>query len=371
MANVRRHPRATRSYAACLLGVFVALILAPGAYQLRYGTHRSDWQRWGAIVRAMPIEQAPKLIEDDVNQRFLAARAARTLVNRLPVETLKPKLTENVIGSQGYVYYSVDAQVPNAAGFLNRIFDRGNRAADAIIDLKEQLKARGIALVVVPVPAKASIYPEFIDPKYNLALGPNRNVDHDAWITRLRGSGVDVIDMTDAFWVARAWPVYFQQDTHWSQRAARAAAAEVATRLRSRVNFAPWPVPYTVGTITSTRNGDLCGDAIADLIPIHEQRLQLMTPAGPFVGGEDAPVLLLGDSFAALNDDDGTGFAQMLTLELGQAVQSAAQIGGKGDSIREVLQDHPQLLQNKRAVVLVFTIRLLLCCDWHRIQAGR
>ena len=68
----------------------------------------------------------------------------------------------------------------------------------AIVDFQKQLKARGIELLVVPVPPKAAIYPEKIVPGFDV------RADDAAPLLRrfyeeLRAAGIDVLDLTPLF----------------------------------------------------------------------------------------------------------------------------------------------------------------------------
>jgi hypothetical protein len=79
-------------------------------------------------------------------------------------------------------------------------------------------------------------------------------------------------------------------------------------------------------------------------------------------------VLVIGDSFAGIYASDGSSMAHQLMAELGVEVQSQAVVGAKADQLRAPLASDPERLKKKRVVVMVHTIRLLLCCDWHRTE---
>ena len=73
----------------------------------------------------------------------------------------------------------------------------------------------------MPLPVKPFIYPEQVWPGYPAAAGPAWNRDRDAFKARLAGAGVDVLDITDDLWNAKAQSeesLFLKLDTHWTPR---------------------------------------------------------------------------------------------------------------------------------------------------------
>jgi len=60
--------------------------------------------------------------------------------------------------------------------------------------------------VFVPLPVKPSVYPEAVWPGYPPSAGPAWNRDRAAFKARLADGGVDVLDVTDDLWQAKARP---------------------------------------------------------------------------------------------------------------------------------------------------------------------
>ena len=77
-------------------------------------------------------------------------------------------------------------------------------AVRAIVDFERQLRGAGIHLVFMPLPVKPFIYPEHVWPGYPAAAGPAWNRDRDAFKFKLAAAGVDVLDITDDLWNAKA-----------------------------------------------------------------------------------------------------------------------------------------------------------------------
>ncbi|HEV2296564.1 MAG TPA: hypothetical protein VGR35_22160 [Tepidisphaeraceae bacterium] len=366
----------SRPAALVMTAVFLVLVALPGVYHFAYGLHASDLRRWGQWLRDEPPGDAMRKIETDFDQRFLLARVTRELAAGAPVPALRLSSPDTRVGPDGFVFYGVDAHVPTAAGFLDPRIERGTRAADAIIALDDQLRRRGIHLLVVPIPAKSSIYPDRLNPAYDISPGPDLNVDHVRWIERLRAGGADVLDLTDAFWAERyeggesdGAPLYHPTDTHWAHSGTRLASKLIAERVRPYLQNAPRAPPFQTRLVPYVTRGDLrglmavAGDALLEP-DIREQRRQVCNDEGVVRPGDEAPVLVLGDSYAELHVDQGTGLPNQLMADLGVAVQSAAKVGAKAEELTRPLIADPSLLEHKRVVVLAFTIRLLICCEW-------
>ena len=88
----------------------------------------------------------------------------------------------------------------------------------AILDFAVRLDVTGVDLLVVPVPPKAVVYADELSSSLDVASPPPRlDPDHQTFYARLRGSGVDVLDLTEPLLAARdhlEGPVYCRHDTH-------------------------------------------------------------------------------------------------------------------------------------------------------------
>ena len=79
----------------------------------------------------------------------------------------------------------------------------------------------------------------------------------------------------------------------------------------------------------------------------------------PFVAGDEAPILLLGDSFSVYWNNDGCGFADDLMLRLGCEVQVMGAAGEPINQPRLLLARNPQALANKKLVIWEFAARYM------------
>jgi alginate O-acetyltransferase complex protein AlgJ len=245
----------------------------------------------------------------------------------------------------------------------------------AILDFQAQLQKAKIALLLVPVPPKAVIYPD----RLGAAVLPGRqDVYHQEFYRLLSARGVRVVDLVPEFRDHRAereGPVYCRQDSHWSGRACVLAGRRIAREVRAQ----PWARQragsrgkFTHAWKKITLTGDLWQSAKGRVLPKESLLLRFVgTPsaAGPVPVDPDraSPVLLLGDShnliFHAGADMQakGAGLADQLALELGFPVDLLAVRGSGATPARIALlrraRAEPDYLAGKKLVVWCFSAR--------------
>jgi hypothetical protein len=247
----------------------------------------------------------------------------------------------------------------------------------AIADFKRQLAQRGIKLLVMPVPGKATVHPERLvaglEPRRELA-SHTRRVMND-----LRQQGVEVIDLHRVFLDIRASKpekvLYMRGDTHWTGEGARIAAETVAARVRQMVWYQQLPRQerYARREVTVSRRGDV---PKMTRIPRQEQLFPLEKVTCyqiRFASGEDkgetyeepdeysdAPILVLGDSFSRVFETDepeAAGWIANLAYELQTPVGSIVNDGGASTLVRQQLAQDLEQLEGKKLVVWAFVER--------------
>jgi len=251
----------------------------------------------------------------------------------------------------------------------------------AIIDFRDRLAARGIALVVVPVPVKPSIHPERFSSR---ATAPIQNQSFATALDRLAAAGVRVFDPTATLYAAREAAtdrsVYLASDTHWTPPAMRRCAEELAVAVRSAVELPPagdrqLPTPTSV-----TSRGDLAAmldfPTGREVFAAETVTIEQITVGEGYAWRPDpkAAVLLLGDSFtniyslAALGWGESAGFAEHLSHALGLPVDVIARNDAGSHATREMLAKElargRDRLAGKRVVVWEFAARELALGDW-------
>lgn len=265
----------------------------------------------------------------------------------------------------------------------------------AILDFNDQLKKIGVTLLVVPVPAKAIIYPDFVpirsaigtttgkpdfipgSPVEPVQSAPLRlDSDDQAFYALLKTKGIKVLDLTPFFLANRFHPdgaLYCKQDSHWSGNACVLAAREIAGKLRTMPGFTNnTPQALTNAWQTIEITGDLW-QALDDEKPAQERvrvrRVGRKTGNSlePVEPDQKSSVILLGDShnlvFHAGGDmqTTGAGLADQLALELGQPVDLVAVRGSGATPARINLlrraQKTPGYWAGKKIVIWCFAAR--------------
>ena len=238
----------------------------------------------------------------------------------------------------------------------------------AIVDFHEQLAARGITLVLMPVPCKAAIYPE----KLGQPVAAGR-VDAAArqFYEALAAKGVGVLDLADGFLAAKAddasaGPVFCRTDTHWSPRGCEIAAAAVANRIKDLAGTAGWlagpPGGFSAATEDRSIAGDLAAGGDPEVLPA-----RVVTRAAGSTEDKASPVLLLGDSHVLVYHAGGelhgtsAGLADQLASELGIPVDVIGVRGSGATPARINLlrraKPDPAYLAGKKVVVWCFAAR--------------
>lgn len=261
----------------------------------------------------------------------------------------------------------------------------------AILDFHAQLQAVGVELLLVPVPPKAMIYPDFVSQALAQRLttqdAPARlDPVHQEFYGLLREHSVPVLDLTDVFIQERfadQGPLYCRQDTHWSGVGCVVAAREIGQLVREM----PWYADVAVQQFDQRwHDVEISGDLWRTLdapsleretVTLRQVGREASTGLDPVEPDQASPVILLGDShnlvFQAGGDMHarGAGLADQLALELGLPVDLIAVRGSGATPARINLfrraQRNPEYWQDKKLVIWVFTAREFTHADGWRV----
>ena len=253
----------------------------------------------------------------------------------------------------------------------------------AVLDLHRSLAARGIRLVLFPVPDKATLQPLQLHGRNGgeaeLPVAANRDLDQ--FVQQMRAAGVLVFDPRPAS-LRRDEPArYLVQDTHWTPEWMQTVAGQLAGFVKQH---APLPVqappPRTIMTQPITRVGD-----VVDMLKLPENQRwfapqtvtvrQVRDDKGePWQPSESADVLLLGDSFTnvfslpPMGWGESAGFAPHLALALGRELDVIAQNDSGAFATRKLLSEAlgagEDRLAGKKVVIWEFAARELSVGDW-------
>ena len=285
-----------------------------------------------------------------------------------------------VRGKDGWLFFRNELRSLSVGPFWGEAAQKVSRASKpkyadplpAILDFKAQLDKAGIELLLVPVPAKAVLYPELVSDTVTVAKGavpPRLDVHLQAFAKLLREKRVKVLDLVPHFHARRFDPtgaMHCRQDTHWSGRACALTADLIARTVGDR----PWrkAAPKRV-LATETRPVAITGDLWRDLgdAALPKETLPLIfvgekTPDGlePVSPWRESPVLLLGDSHTLVFHDGGelhargAGLPDHLARAFGFPVDLVGVRGSGSTTARISLFRRRDNLRGKKLVIWCF-----------------
>jgi len=238
---------------------------------------------------------------------------------------------------------------------------------EAVVSFRDQLAARNIRLLVVPISGKASVYPDRLTGRADGVLTETHTTDV---IEKLRATGVEVVDPSEAFRETRASSseaLYLTRDSHWTPAGLDVVARQVAARLRELGWAKPGSTQYETRSVTVERPGDVVemmqSPPVERLFEPQSIRCeQVIDPASgkPYVDREDAKILVIGDSFLRIYERDepgSAGFISHLALVLEQPLMSIVSDGGASTLVRQELARKSYLLDGKTVIVWEFVER--------------
>ena len=355
----------------------------------RSTTHRrqSATERRSGIARTVPVLASLALSAGLVAPSFGAAddrEQAGTVLADLAARAREAEDAGRsaIAGEDGWLFFVPELRALSVGPFWGDHATEVSRSSNpeyadplaAIVDFNDQLRGAGIELLIVPVPAKAVVYPEKVSAHAEVpaADGPSRiDGDHQEFYRLLRERGVAVLDLAPRFLEARheaGRPLYCKTDTHWSGLAVDLAARAVAERVRDR----PWLEGVTGRRYeTETREVEITGDLATMLDDDSPARENLpLTFVGTRRGGalepvepdRESPVLLIGDSHTLVFHDpalfaQGAGLPDHLALQLGLPVDLIGIRGSGATTTRIELLRRRDNLKGKKLVVWCFSCR--------------
>jgi hypothetical protein len=243
----------------------------------------------------------------------------------------------------------------------------------AIIDFNEQLKRLEIRLIIIPVPAKAAVHPEFLDPRLKGASFPMPEV---GFYETLRSNGVEVIDLAPDLLAAKSkGPLYCERDSHWNDRAITIAAKKLAGLLKGVAQ-------KTVSLDMRDESVEIQGDLGGDKEKVVLRFVTLRGQAERVEPDRASPILVLGDSHVLVFHDGGdmhatgAGLPDQLAFELGAPVDVLALRGSGATSARVSLARRaratPDYLASKKVIIWCFGARELTQADaWKLVPLTR
>ncbi len=402
-------PRPGRKAEIALIVGFAAIIASVGVVQIALELWRGQRVQYTDLFRYRPSEKNLRQYEKSLEDNSWATALARPAMRQLSFSLLHDPGPKALAGLDGWVFYR-----PGVRYLLESNRPQRDGAVRAIVRFRDQLRDRGIQLLIVPVPEKASVYPDRLtrraEGRYADFHSPTLELLED-----LRGRGVESVDLFAAFREARVASgedLYLADDTHWTPAGMKLAAAAVAEALR-RLGWTPRNQrEYQSKPVRVERFGDILemmqvGNLhgrfprqVVDCEQIIDKTAGLLVPrAGGPEGtwmnrqlreAQRPEILLLGDSFCRIyqipepqslglapgepqtrpsdpNRDEAraskrllpgsAGFPSHLSLALKSAVDYIISDGGASTHVRQKLSANGEILEGKRIIIWEFTER--------------
>jgi hypothetical protein len=356
-----------------LILMFLGIIASVPLIQLLIEAREEDGVRAFEVFGQAPTAANLRAYERSMEAANWAARVSRPWIQFAHFAWLKDGGEKAVIGQAGWYFYKPGLNYQLARRPSAKAASTTNDPIAAIVDFRDQLAAHGIRLVVMPVPNKESVYPDRLTARAEPRRGVLAVRTQDLLDT-LRAANVEVIDLFKEFGEARQQtgsafqaPLYLAQDTHWSPAGVALAAKAVARRLLELGWVQPGQVDYRERSAPVQRLGDVLRML---QVPLIERRVDPESVSSVQVArhnsGElykdaaDAEILVLGDSFVRIYQQDepgAAGFIAHLAKELKQPLMSLVNDGGGSTLVREELRARPAFLKNKKVVLWEFVER--------------
>jgi SGNH hydrolase-like domain, acetyltransferase AlgX len=297
-------------------------------------------------------------------------------------------------GVDGWFFLSSDIRFLSVGQFWGADAAKVSRAhkpesADpipAIVDFHDQLKRRGIELLLMPVPPKAAIYPEKIVPEVDLH-GETAAPYLARFYDELRKREIDIVDLSPVFLQNRAsehGPVFCKTDTHWSGLGCVLAAQTIKEKIREK--FAQQPRKnYAAEWKEITIKGDLGDLAGPNTKKLEPEKIAVRTISDKETGAAmtpdpNSPMLIIGDSHTLVFHDflaEKSGLLDQLAYEIGFAPDLIGTRGSGATSVRISLyrraRKDADYLAKKKVIVWCFAAREFTESDqgWDKVPVGQ
>jgi hypothetical protein len=341
------------------------------------------------LFRRAPTKENLHRWDDNAKDRSVFAKALRPWALQKRYDLLKEVAPKSVQGADGWLFYNQDVDYLldppyTDARFYKGTFDTlvdGKRVnlrnpLVAMEDFRARLAARGIGLLLVPIPGKPSIYPEKLYPGFRgQALSPTLSL-----LEELKRRGFQTADLFAPLMRAKAegrFQLYLKRDTHWTPQGVDIAADVLAGRIRELVpgldateglGSGGGPGPrFALRDTAVMRWGD-----IAEMTKVPERKAVWeeekveahpvidLAADKPYKDDPASPILWLGDSFSRIYQTDAPGSAGIIAqvaYRLNRPLASIVNDGGASTVVRQQLARRSELLTGKKLVVWTFVER--------------
>jgi len=328
---------------------------------------------------SIPLSSSQQKFVDELTAKLRSAESERAAV---------------IPGADGWFFLSSDIRFLSVGQFWGADAAKVSRAhkpesADpipAIVDFHNELKRRGIDLLLMPVQPKAAIYPEKILPDLDLhseTAAPYLARFYDELWKR----EIDVVDLSPVFLQNRAnehGPVFCKTDTHWSGFGCVLAAQTIKDKIQEKLPGQPRK-NYAAEWKEITIKGDLGDLAGPNTKKLEPEKIAVRTISDKETGAAvnpdpNSPLLIIGDSHTLVFHDflaEKSGLLDQLSYETGFAPDLIGTRGSGSTSVRISLyrraRKDPAYLSKKKMIVWCFAAREFTESDqgWEKVPVGQ
>jgi hypothetical protein len=384
-----------RSVAWLLVGLFLCGIYGIPLSQAYLEHREGEDSPLLDLFRRKPTPENLRQFEKDIEQSSYAKSYTQPRLQLLLTEFGRVGNKLALVGRGGWLYYKPGVQHVSGPGFLQSeversrekdVLDSGESAivADprpAILEFHRALAARGIRLVLMPIPDKVALAGEPLHGRSVPQVRPE-NPDFQRLLSELRAQSVAVFDPGEGH--APDLRLFLTQDTHWAPSYMEQVARDLA-RYVQRVAPLPPVVASSLHAVDQpmSRVGDL-----VDMLKLPETQTFFLPQSvtvhqvrdaddAPWEPQEEADVLLLGDSFTNIFSLEGMGWGAaaglgpQLSLALGRPLDVIAQNDSGAYATRQSLAKELEAgvdrLHGKRLVIWEFASRELSVGNWKHL----
>ena len=322
------------------------------------------------IFRKSPTTANIRLYEKEIEDNSIITQKTRPWFQMFLTRLGNKGNSKVVIGRDGWLFYhpSLNYIIKPGSSFYRNL-----GPLEAITAFHEALKAHGVDLILLPIPGKSTIYPEYLSKRYDTNLVTPVNPHTDEFFQKLKDKGIRILDPANVLWKGKSKidTVYMKQDTHWSPQGMGLVANYLAEFISSNgwIEGAPRR-DYKTQSVQVSRYGDLYDmidlpkkyGIFKPMIVAVEKVIDSAT-GEPFAPDENSPIILLGDSFINLFSRPEMGFgekaglAERLALKLGVPIDVIAINDGGPTSTREQLARRTNALVGKKLIIWQFATR--------------
>ncbi len=369
---------------------FLLVISSAGLVQTAAELYRGERPQALDLFRQAPTAENLRAFEGNLQDESLVAKQLRPWAQFALFALLDDAGEKALVGRGDWLFYRPGVQYLTERPATKTAAAGPHDPMPAIRAFRDQLAARGIRLLVMPVPNKESIYPEMLSRRAE-GLGVFVGQETRALLDRLRAEGIETIDLFEEFRRAKASSprppagegpgvrvadrqrnadppgLYLAQDSHWSPEGMKLAANAVARRVIERDWLGYGATPYDQRPAPLRRFGDVLLMLRLPKLqwiaqPEEVACVQVVQPSAGslYRDANEAQVLVLGDSFLRIYQQDeprAAGFIAHLARELKQPLASLVSDGGASTLVRQELNRRSGLLANKKLVIWEFVER--------------